>query len=72
MNMQLEYLAAELSKSYASVLKYIKAVPNTAQGAYDAAYRWCAKYEIPDNTAATAAKRGNLAKGTYWPKYKYK
>lgn len=70
MNMQLEYLAAELSKSYASVLKYIKAVPNTAQGAYDAAYRWCAKYEIPANTAATAAKRGNLAKGTYWPKYK--
>ena len=70
MNMQLEYLAAELSKNYASVLKYIKAVPNTVQGAYDAAYRWCAKYEIPANTAATAAKRGNLAKGTYWPKYK--
>ena len=39
MNTQLEYLATELAQSYASVLKYIKAVPNTAQGAYDAAYK---------------------------------
>ena len=70
MNMQLEYLAIELPKSYASVLKYIKAVPDTAQGAYDAAYYWCAKYEIPANTATVAATRGNLAKNTFWPKYK--
>ena len=68
--MQLEYLAIELPKSYASVLKYIKAVPDTAQGAYDAAYYWCAKYEIPANTATVAATRGNLAKNTFWPKYK--
>lgn len=70
MNMQLEYLAAELSKNYASVLKYIKAVPNTAQGAYDAAYKWCEKYEIPANTAATSAARGKIARDTFWPKYK--
>ena len=70
MNMQLEYLAIELPKYYASVLKYIKAVPNTAQGAYDAAYYWCAKYEIPANTATVAATRGKLAKETFWPKYK--
>ena len=70
MNMQLEYLAAELAKSYASVLKYIKAVPNTAQGAYDAAYKWCEKYEIPANTAATSAARGKIARDTFWPKYK--
>ena len=70
MTMQLEYLAIELPKYYASVLKYIKAVPNTAQGAYDAAYYWCAKYEIPANTATVAATRGKLAKETFWPKYK--
>ena len=70
MNMQLEYLKAELEKSYASVLKYIKAVPNTAQGAYDAAYKWCEKYEIPANTAAASATRGKSARDTFWPKYK--
>lgn len=70
MNMQLEYFAAELAKSYASVLKYLKAVPNTAQGAYDAAYQMCSKFEIPANTATTSAKRGAIARDTFWPKYK--
>lgn len=69
MNMQLEYLAMELAQNYTSVLEYIKDVPNTAQGAYDAAYKWCEKYEIPADTLATAARRGSLAR-TYWPKYK--
>lgn len=70
MNMQLEYLADELKKSYASVLAYLQTVPDTAQGAYDAAYRWCAKYEIPANTAAVSASRGKVARDTFWPKYK--
>ena len=67
---QLEFLAQELRKNYASVLAYLQAVPNTAQGAYDAAYRWCLKFEIPADTAATSAKRGAIARDTYWPKYK--
>lgn len=66
---QLWYLKAELEKSYAAVLSYIKAVPNTATGAYNAGYRWCLKFEIPADTVASSEARGELARGTYWPKY---
>lgn len=66
---QLWYLKAELEKSYAAVLSYIRAVPNTATGAYNAGYRWCLKFEIPANTVASSEQRGELARGTYWPKY---
>lgn len=67
---QLWYMKYELETSYASsVLSYLRSVPNTAQGAYDAAYRWCMKYEIPANTVATSESRGALARDTYWPKH---
>lgn len=66
---QLWYLKYELEKSYKKVLNYIKAVPDTAQGAYDAGYYWCVHFEIPANKEESGAKRGNLAKNTYYPKY---
>jgi hypothetical protein len=69
---QLHYLQYELEnvEPYkTNVLPYIKAVTNNAQGAYNAAYRWCLKYEIPADTEETSEVRGNLAKNTYWPKY---
>jgi len=66
---QLWFMKHELETSYASVLAYLKGVPNTADGAYNAAYRWCLKFEVPANTVATSEKRGNIARGTYWPKY---
>lgn len=68
---QLWYMKHELETSYkTSVLDYLLSVPNTAQGAYDAGYRWCLKYEIPANTVKTSETRGVLARDTYWPKYK--
>ncbi|MDO4169265.1 MAG: phage tail tip lysozyme [Lachnospiraceae bacterium] len=68
---QLNYMYYELKKSYnSSVLSYLKGVSNNAQGAYDAGYRWCLKYEIPANTKSVSNARGNLAKKTYWPAYK--
>ncbi len=67
---QLSYLEYELKKSYKGVYNYIKSVKNTAQGAYDAAYYWCYYYEVPSNRASKSAKRGNIAKNTYWKKYK--
>lgn len=67
---QLWYMKYELETSYkSSVLSYLLGVPNTSQGAYDAGYRWCLKFEIPANTVATSETRGALARDTYWPKY---
>lgn len=66
---QLWFLKYELEKSYSAVLTYIKSVANTAEGAYNAGYRWCMKFEIPANTEATSQKRGAAARDTYWPKY---
>lgn len=66
---QLWYMKHELETSYSAVLSYIRSVANTADGAYNAAYRWCLKFEVPANTEATSQKRGNLARNTYWPKY---
>lgn len=66
---QLWYMKHELEGSYSAVLQYLRSVPNTAAGAHDAAARWCLKYEIPADTAATAEKRGAIARDTYWPKY---
>ena len=59
----------ELEASYKAVLAALKAVPNTAQGAYDAAYTWCLKFEVPADTVNTSKSRGVLARDTYWPKY---
>ena len=66
---QLWYLKYELEKSYAGVLNTIKAVANTAAGAYSAGYAWCKRFEVPADTENTSVSRGNLAKNTYFPKY---
>lgn len=65
---QLKYLESELASSYPSVLAYIRSVPDTAQGAYDAAYYWCVHFEVPDHTSERAAQRGNLAMNEYYGK----
>jgi len=69
MDGQLWYMKHELETSYSAVLPYIRSVDNTADGAYNAAYCWCLKFEIPANTEATSQKRGKIARDTYWPKY---
>lgn len=66
---QLWYLKNELEKSYTGVLNYIKGVADSAQGAYDAGYYWCKRFEVPADTENNSVKRGNLAKDTYYPKY---
>jgi len=67
---QLSYLKKELSsKTYGYIYDYLKSVPDTAKGAYDAAYYWCYYFEIPANRASKAVSRGNAAKGKYWKAY---
>ena len=65
-DMQFQFMAREMRNTYTYVWN---ALTHSADP-YQAGYTMCKFYEIPANTAATAAKRGNLAKGTYWPKYK--
>ena len=65
---QLHFLAYEL-KQNSSVLEYLQSVPDSAKGAYDAAYHFCYYYERPANKAASSASRGELARDTYYPKY---
>lgn len=66
---QLGYLYQELSQSYSGVLSTLRSVPNSAQGAYNAAYAWCVSFEVPANKYVKAQERGNIAKNKYWPTY---
>ena len=67
---QLYYLQYELKNSYPSVLKKLKSVSNSAQGAYDAGYAFCYDFEAPSSRASRSVTRANYAKDTLWAKYK--
>ena len=70
-NGQLKFLYYELSSSpwYSRTLNYLRSVPNTEQGAYDAALYWCYYFEIPAQKDVQAALRGENARDKYWPVY---
>ena len=69
---QLEYLSYELQKdSFRHIYDYLKSVPNSEEGAYNAAYYWCYYFEIPRDRASKAAARGNSAMGKYWPVFSF-
>ncbi|MBP3441641.1 MAG: RICIN domain-containing protein [Clostridia bacterium] len=67
---QLRYLKYSLNKDFKGLLTCLKSVRNNAEGAYCAAYAWCFYYEKPSNKVNKGIDRGNLAKTTYWDKYK--
>ncbi len=66
---QLHYLKYELEKFYPKVLAYLKSIPNTYSGAYDAAYYWCYNFEIPSNRKYKSDERGRLSQNAYWQNY---
>lgn len=66
---QLWYLEHELKGSHSYVYTALKDVPNTAEGAYQAGYQWCMKFEVPADTKATSEFRADIAQSTYWPRY---
>ncbi len=68
---QLYFLKYELETTYYnSVYARLQQVSNTAEGAYNAGYRWCYSFEVPQNYSSVSIVRGNLAMNTYWEKYK--
>ena len=67
LNGQLNYLKYELSTNqYNYIYRYLKGVSNDANGAYNAGYYWCYKFEVPQYRAQKSITRGNSAKNTYW------
>ena len=64
LNMQLQFLQSELTNSYPQVWATLKNVPDNANGAYLAAVHFCAAFEIPANTNATAESRGHVCPPT--------
>ena len=67
---QMKYLEYELAGGYAGVLDYLRQVPETEIGAYEAGYYWCYHYEMPAQILRQSTLRGNAAKNSYWPRYK--
>ena len=69
-NGQLEYLKYELTKNqYKHIYNYLKSVPNTKDGAYNAAYYWCYYFEFPASRSSKSVRRGISAKSAYWNTY---
>ena len=66
---QVEYLVYELENYYPSVYEKLKNVPNTSQGAYDAAYKWTVDFEVPADRYNRGEQRGNTASSKYWETY---
>lgn len=62
---QLWFLKYELENYYKTVLSALKSVADNPQGAYDAGYCWCVKFEVPANKETAGAKRGEYAKMLY-------
>ena len=63
------YLVSELKNSYPDVYETLQNVPNTAEGAYQAAYKWTTDFEIPADKYSEGENRGDNAQTTYWEKY---
>ncbi|MDO4478487.1 MAG: phage tail tip lysozyme [Lachnospiraceae bacterium] len=73
MTMQLDYMMTELKAShYATLRNTLNTVPNTAQGAYNAAHDWCYYFEKPANYPEVSKTRGNMARDRFWPLYNFK
>ena len=66
---QLRFLQHELETGYPSLVNELRAVENTAQGAYEAGYSFCYDFERPANRESSSVSRGELARDTYFPKY---
>ena len=64
---QISFAYYELKNYYPHVYSYLKSVPNSAYGAYQAAYYWCMHYEIPADRVSASAYRAAIARDTYWP-----
>lgn len=69
---QLMYLKYELETSESAAWNAIRSIENNSAGAYTAGYLWAQKFERCTqyyNGTDQFAKRGQLARDTFWPMY---
>lgn len=66
---QLSFLVWELENygEFGELYSTLLSVPDTPEGAYEAAYAWCMEFERPANKEAAAAVRGSSARNIYYP-----
>ena len=64
---QLHFLQYEVNEYFPDLLKYLKSVDNTAEGTYQAGYKWCADFERPGNVERDSSYRASIGRDTYWP-----
>lgn len=64
---QLYFLKYDLESRFSKLLASLKAVPNSSEGAYEAAYLFCYNYERPRNYESASESRGELSQLTFWP-----
>lgn len=63
---QCAYLEHDLVDLHPSIYNAIANVPDTPEGAYDAASYWCINFEVPADAQTKAVQRGNTAIMYYW------
>ena len=66
---QLGYLQYELENNKKSVGSVLRSLPDTAQGAFDAAWYFCVYFEIPADRYNKGNTRGANAVNIYWKKF---
>ena len=64
---QLNFLKYDLQTRFIKLLNRLKTIPDTAEGAYQAAYEFCYNYERPKNYQSASDSRGILSQETFWP-----
>ncbi|MCR5663791.1 MAG: InlB B-repeat-containing protein [Oscillospiraceae bacterium] len=67
---QLHFLQYELENDYADVAHSVFSAAEDEQGAYEAGYAWCYHFERPADYPRISVIRGELARNTYWVKYR--
>lgn len=66
---QMAYLSFELRTWYPSTYAVLRNVPNTPDGAYEAARYWCVHFESPADAENAGVRRGCNAQMKYWNRY---
>ena len=66
---QLYFLKYELTTQFPSVHNYLKALGNTSQDAYSAAYHFCYYFEAPASRSSQSAKRAVYARDTVFQRF---
>ena len=65
---QLAFLAYDLKENYIYPYDLIRLCPDSAQGAVEATYNFCAYYEVPSDPAAESVDREKIVKLLIYPR----